>query len=141
MPRDDFSFSHRLRVRWAEADMQGVVFNGHYMTYCDVAITEYWRALCNGDTAQLREVFDRIYVVRATLDYHRPARFDDELDVCARTSRLGGSSMRVLFEIHRGGEHLVSGENIYVYADNGASQRIPEALRAAILAYERVAPQ
>ncbi len=141
MPREDFAFSHRLRVRWAEADMQGVVFNGHYMTYCDVAITEYWRAVCDGDTAKLREVFDRMYVVRAALDYHRPARFDDELDVCARTSRLGGSSMQVLFEIHRGDEHLVSGESVYVHAEKGASVRVPESLREAILRFERVAPQ
>ena len=141
MPREDFAFSHRLRVRWAEADMQGVVFNGHYMTYCDVAITEYWRSVCDGDTAKLREVFDRMFVVRATLDYHGPARFDDELDVCARTSRLGGASMQVLFEIHRGDEHLVSGESVYVHAENGASVRVPDSLRAAILRFERVAPQ
>lgn len=140
MARDDFAFSHPLRVRWAEADMQGVVFNGHYMTYCDVAITEYWRALCDGDIARLRTVFDRIYVVRATLEYHRPARFDDVLEVCARTARLGGSSLQVLFEIHRADEHLVSGENIYVYAEHGAAVRVPDELRDAIRRFERVAP-
>lgn len=141
MPREDFVFCHRLRVRWAEADMQGVVFNGHYMTYCDVAITEYWRALFGGDPAGLRAVFDRFFVVRASLDYHAPARFDDEIEVCARTSGIGNSSLRVLFEIHRGTEHLVSGENVYVYAEQGASLRIPEPMRAAIRNFERVAPQ
>ena len=44
MSRSDFSFFHPLRVRWAEADMQGIVFNGHYLTYFDVAFTEYFRA-------------------------------------------------------------------------------------------------
>ncbi|TXI95887.1 MAG: acyl-CoA thioesterase, partial [Aquabacterium sp.] len=39
----DFTFIHRLRVRWAEVDGQHVVFNGHYLTYLDVAITEFWR--------------------------------------------------------------------------------------------------
>ncbi len=141
MPREDFSFSHCLRVRWAESDMQGVVFNGHYMTYCDVAITEYWRALCAGDAAWLSAIFERMFVVRALLEYRQPARFDDELEVCARVSRIGGSSMSVLFEIYRGAEHLVSGENVYVHAEDGASQRIPERLRAALRDFERVAPQ
>ena len=43
MARQDFSFFHTLRVRWAEVDMQAIVFNGHYLTYFDVAFTEYWR--------------------------------------------------------------------------------------------------
>lgn len=45
MAREDFSFFHPLRVRWAEVDMQGIVFNGHYLTYFDVAFTEpdIWR--------------------------------------------------------------------------------------------------
>ncbi len=140
MSREDFTFSHRLRVRWAEADMQGVVFNGHYMTYCDVAITEYWRALCAGDAAWLSEIFERMYVVRAVLEYHRPARFDDELDVCARVARIGGSSMAFLFEIYRGDEHLVSGENVYVHAEDGAALRIPERMRSALRDFERVTP-
>ena len=141
MARADFNFSQPLRVRWAEADMQGVVFNGHYMTYCDVAVTEYWRALSAGDSAWLSEIFERMFVVRALLEYRSPARFDDELEVCARVGRIGGSSMTVNFEIYRGEEHLVSGENVYVYAENGASQRIPDRLRDAVRAFERVAPQ
>ena len=43
--RGDFRFVHRLRVRWAEVDAQKVVFNGHYLTYLDVAISDYWRAV------------------------------------------------------------------------------------------------
>ena len=45
LSRDDFRFFHPLRVRWAEVDPQGIVFNGNYLTYADVAITEYFRAL------------------------------------------------------------------------------------------------
>src|SRR5690606_20149900 len=45
MQQEDFRFSTSLRVRWAEVDMQGIVFNGHYLTYADVGITEYFRAL------------------------------------------------------------------------------------------------
>lgn len=42
-----FTFFHTLRVRWAEVDPQSIVFNGHYLTYADVAITEYFRALAS----------------------------------------------------------------------------------------------
>jgi YbgC/YbaW family acyl-CoA thioester hydrolase len=42
MKRSDFRFLHRLRVRWAEIDMQKIVFNGHYLTYLDTAVTAYW---------------------------------------------------------------------------------------------------
>ena len=45
MPYVDFRHRLPLRVRWAEVDLQGVVFNGHYLAYCDVCVTEYWRAI------------------------------------------------------------------------------------------------
>ena len=45
MARADFRFSHTLRVRWAEVDKQDIVFNGHYLTYFDVGVTEYYRAI------------------------------------------------------------------------------------------------
>ena len=45
MKRSDFRFFHRLRVRWAEIDMQKIVFNGHYLTYIDTAVTAYWGRL------------------------------------------------------------------------------------------------
>lgn len=141
MARADFRFVHRLRVRWSEADMQGVVFNAHYLLYFDVAVTEYWRTLAKGDPAKLRDIFERLYVVRAVCDYHAPARFDDELDVCARTTQIGRSSMRIGFEIHRGDAHLVGGENVYVHAHEGSSTPVPETLRALILGYESTAPE
>ena len=45
MKRQDFRFFHRLRVRWAEVDMQKIVFNAHYLMYFDTAVADYWRAL------------------------------------------------------------------------------------------------
>ena len=43
--RKDFRFTERHRVRWAEVDMQAIVFNGHYLMYFDTAVAGYWRAL------------------------------------------------------------------------------------------------
>ena len=43
--RAAFRFFHRLRVRWAEVDLQKIVFNPHYLMYVDTALADYWRAL------------------------------------------------------------------------------------------------
>ena len=45
MKKKDFCFTHTFRVRYAEVDAQGIVFNAHYLTYFDCAITEYYRKL------------------------------------------------------------------------------------------------
>ena len=73
-----------LRVRWAEVDLQGVVFNGHYLTYCDVCVTEYWRAIGMPYPAAFIDIGSDLFVRKATLEYHAPARYDDELEVCGR---------------------------------------------------------
>lgn len=140
MSIDQFSLIHPVRVRWAEADMQGVVFNAHYLAFFDIAITEYWRVLAKGDRSWLAEAFDHLFVVKATVEFHRPARFDDELNVAARCARLGRSSFSVDFEIHRGPEHLISGQSIYVYVHEGKSSPIPDDLRRRIHGFEKIPP-
>jgi len=143
MARSDFSFSHTLRVRWAEVDRQGIVFNGNYLLYFDVGITEYWRAIgCPYPDALLQHGSD-MFVKKASLEYHGPAGYDDVLDVCVRVARIGRSSMQFLLEIHRGQEHLIDGEIVYVNADPATrkSAPVPEFLRAAVLAFERTPPQ
>ena len=140
MPLEQFALVHPLRVRWAEADMQGVVFNAHYLAYFDVAVTEYWRTLAQGDRAWLVEAFEHLFVVKATVEFHRPARFDDELKIGARCARLGRSSMTVDFEIHRGADHLISGQSIYVYARAAKSMPVPDDLRRRIHGFEKVPP-
>jgi len=117
--------------------MQGVVFNANYLLYFDVAGTEYFRSVGGGDRALLKSVFDRLYVVKSSVEYHRPAHFDDELQVHVRTGRIGRSSMTLAFAIFRGSERLVSGENVYVYAEGGASQPIPEEFRQRIESLEQ----
>jgi acyl-CoA thioester hydrolase len=143
MPRGDFSFAHQLRVRWAEVDRQGIVFNGNYLLYFDVGITEYWRAIgCPYPDALLGHGCDT-FVRKAEVEYHAPAGYDDVLEVCVRVARLGRSSLRFLLEIHRGAEHLVSGEIVYVNADPATrkSAPLPQFLREAILQFERTRPE
>ncbi len=125
MTRADFSFFHTLRVRWSEVDLQAIVFNGHYLTYFDVAFTEYWRATGLPDGIAQSEAGLELFARKASIEYHAPARFDDLLDIGVRCADIGRSSMRFVLEIYRGDEPLVSGEMTYVYADSRVRQSVP----------------
>ena len=143
MPRSDFRLSHRLRVRWSEVDPQSIVFNPNYLVYFDVAAGEYWRELGFVYPGGMSELGVDTFAVSAKVDFHRSARYDDELDVCARTTRIGRTSLRLALEIHRGEEQLVTGELVYVIADPRTQKPvpIPDALRQAILRYEPLTPE
>jgi len=142
MARADFRCVSRLRVRWAEVDMQKVVFNGHYLTYIDTAVAEYWRAIGLAYPAGYVERYENdLFLRKATLDYLGSARYEDSLEVLCRVAKLGNSSMTFQFEIVRAGEDaaLVTAELVYVNADPKTmkSAPLPEDLRARIAAYDR----
>ena len=138
MKRSDFRFFHRLRVRWAEIDMQKIVFNGHYLTYLDTAVTAYWGRVALPYETAFHILGGELYVKKATLEYHASALMDDDLSVGMKCSRLGKSSMVFEAGIFRGDKLLISGELIYVFADpkTQTSKPIPEALRNILLIYE-----
>ncbi|MBP8147002.1 MAG: YbgC/FadM family acyl-CoA thioesterase, partial [Acidovorax sp.] len=96
MQRQNFRCMHRLRVRWAEVDMQKIVFNAHYLMYIDTAMSEYWRALALPYEASMHILGGEMYVKKATVEYHASAKLDDTLDVGMRCARIGNSSC--LFE-------------------------------------------
>ena len=138
MKRSDFRFFHRLRVRWAEIDMQKIVFNGHYLTYIDTAVTAYWGRVALPYESAFHLLGGELYVKKATLEYHASALMDDDLSVGMKCSKLGKSSMVFEAGIFRGDKLLISGELIYVFADPKAqtSKPIPEALRNILLIFE-----
>jgi YbgC/YbaW family acyl-CoA thioester hydrolase len=149
MAREDFVCAHRLRVRWAEVDMQQIVFNGHYFTYIDTAIADYWREIgLPYPHGYVERYGNDVYLRKATVEYLGSARYDDELTVYCRASRLGRSSMTFAFEIYR--EHaaapappLVVAELVYVNADPKTMRAapLPDEVRDKVRRYERVAPQ
>ncbi|WP_339843958.1 thioesterase family protein [uncultured Halopseudomonas sp.] len=143
MQPDDFRFSHALRVRWAEADMQGIVFNGHYLTFADVGITEYFRAMGQTYSGETGANGSDFFAVKTLLEYRSPARFDDMLDVHVRIARLGNSSMQFLIGIYRAEELLVNGEIVYVHADQTTRRPspIPQVFRKAVASFERLMPE
>ena len=120
------SFRMRLRVRYSECDAQGIVFNARWGDYIDLACSEYTRA-----------IFDESYdwrLVKQTIEWRSPARFDDVLDVRVRTLRVGETSFTLGFAIARGETELATAETVYVFVDNAANLKrpIPEVARRAL---------
>jgi acyl-CoA thioester hydrolase len=138
MRTDLFSLLHRVRVRWAEVDRQDIVFNGHYLTYFDVGVTEYWRAIGLPYPDAIVTQGSDLYAVKAVVEYHAPARYDDEIDIGVRVEKIGRSSLQFRLAIFRGQEHLISGELIYVNADPATrkSAPVPSFVREAIARFE-----
>lgn len=108
-------FTYLLRVRYAECDAQGVVFNAKYLEYIDVANTEFFRAAM-GSYQELVEQGMETQVVGVSMDWSAPARFDDVVAVTLSTERIGNTSftMQVGFQNYETGQHLLSAEITYV---------------------------
>ena len=136
--RDDFTFFHPLRVRWAECDAQGIVFNVNYFLYFDVGITEYFRAMGFQGENMLE-----FYTVHAEADYKGSAVFDDMIDVGVRCARIGNTSMTYEMGIFRDGDVLTEGQLAYVHAEKGTKNAspVPQGFIDRILAFEKIAPQ
>jgi YbgC/YbaW family acyl-CoA thioester hydrolase len=138
MTPSEFRFSHTLRVRWVEVDMQKIVFNGHYLMYFDTAVAQYWHGLAMPYEESMRQLGGDLYVAKAVLEYKASARYEDRLRVCLKLSRIGNSSMTFTGAIFCDGKLLVTGELVYVYADPATqkSQTVPDVLRTWLLDFE-----
>jgi acyl-CoA thioester hydrolase len=139
MPRADFKFSTRIRVRYNEVDPQSVVFNARYLDYADIAVTEYWRAiraagLWHDDTLEC-------HVAKAEVNFKKPIKADEELDLLMRTARFGTTSMTSLVEIHGAGESddlraVIELVAVHVDLSDHRPCPIPESVRVALTAFD-----
>lgn len=140
--REDFPFIHRLRVRWQEVDAQQVVFNGHYLTYLDVAVSEYWRAVGLPYPDAFTHHGGDMYARQHTLAYHAPAVLDDWLDVGVRCEHIGNSSMKIGWAVWSDHRLLVTGEAVYVHTSLATrrAEPVPQAVRDQIQAQAQGKP-
>ncbi|MDM0051736.1 YbgC/FadM family acyl-CoA thioesterase [Variovorax sp. J22R115] len=136
--KSDFRFFHRLRVRWAEVDMQKIVFNAHYLMYFDTAIADYWRAMALPYEDAMQALGGDLYVRKATVEFNASARVDDLLDVGMKCMRVGNSSILFMGGLYRGDELLVTCELVYVFADPATqtSRPVPPLLREVLAVFE-----
>ncbi|NKZ08667.1 acyl-CoA thioesterase [Actinomadura latina] len=129
-------FTHRLRVRYSECDQQGVVFNGHYLFFYDVALTEMWRALV-GDYGEMVERGYDLVVAEARIRFREGARFDELLEVSMPVAHLGTTSMIVRPEFRVGERLIADGEVRHVFIDprSKAKREMPPRVRSVLVPF------
>ena len=123
-----------------ECDAQGIVFNGAYMGYLEIAQAEYFRHLGFSiyKVAQ-RGYFDSA-VVKATLEFRAPARVDDVLKLHVRVSAIGNTSLTLEVEIYpqASDQLLTTMQGIYVgfHPESATTRPVPQEVRALVDHFE-----
>jgi acyl-CoA thioester hydrolase len=85
---------HEVRPRYGEIDMQGVVFNAHYLAYCDDALDKWFRTLFG----QFEDDHWDIMLKKAEITWHGAARLNDVLAITLTPTRFGTSSLDITFD-------------------------------------------
>jgi acyl-CoA thioester hydrolase len=127
-----------VRVRYVECDMQGHVFNGHYLTWFDMAHTDALHTATGQSYPELIGAHGVDFVVAESgVRYLTPAYFDDELEVAVTFEPLTSSSLTSRFTIVRDGVTVATGFLRHVCVDSKDYKKVPwpDALRASLEAY------
>ena len=123
-------YTTQYRVCYADTDQMGVVYYANYFMLFERARTELLRQ--NGlSYKQIEEQGFMLPVLDAHAKYHRPARYDDLLDVTARIVDFDGLKLKTVCEVKRDGVLLVDGAVTLVFlnAKTGRPSRPPENIR------------
>lgn len=143
MQRSDFQHFTLFRVRYYEADAQGILFNATYLAFFDTCIVEYLRVLPFDFLSQKAKTNTDFHVVRALVEYAAPVRYDEEIEIGTKIEKLGRSSITFKFAIFGKSENNVrsTGEVVWVNADQTAhkSAPLPEDLRERVMKKEKLA--
>ena len=124
-----YPFVHRLRVRFCETDAMGVVHHASYLAYLEESRVEYLRAL-GRPYDRLRADGVEFPVVEAALQYRRPLRFDDVVDVGVMVASAGGATFQMSYLVGYDGETSASGVTVHGVVDGqGRPTRTPQWLR------------
>lgn len=131
-------FSFPVVPRYAEIDQQGVVFNGHYLTWFDETFGALLDHLGESYPDLIASGFD-VQVVHSEIDYLAPVRWRDAVRVTAQCERLGTTSFTLGYTVLSSDattteRAAVIGRNVYVVVSTAdrAKRPVPEPLRAAL---------
>lgn len=134
-----YKFYHPIRVRYVEVDAQQHVFFGHYLTYFDIALVEYMKAVGHSYPDIVAAGVDMFYA-HASCDYEGRARFDDLLHVHAHIGHIGNTSFTFEFAIYKQptDELIATGEIVAVAVDVETEKpaSVPDGLREAVARFE-----
>jgi acyl-CoA thioester hydrolase len=115
-------------VRFAEVDAQGIVFNSHYLLYCDEAVSAFFAQ------RDLPQMAANIRLVATNLTWSGSARWGDTVEVDATCTRVGTTSFVIEFDVRAGGQTVCRVETSYVNTDNsGTPLPVPEAVRTRLM--------
>jgi len=97
-----------VRVYYEDTDLGGVVYYANYLKFMERARTEWLRAFGFEQTALAREHGVAFVVSSLTIDYLKPAAFNDELTVTVELKKLGAAQIMLKQRIARGAEALAT---------------------------------
>ena len=132
---------HRMQVRvyYEDTDFSGIVYHANYLRFMERGRTNYLRLLGADQSALFAEVESEApgfaFVVRSmTLEYLKPSRMDDLLDIVTRPIDVKGASILMGQEVWRGDELLLEAKVKVAFVAGGRAKPIPKALRIAMKA-------
>ena len=114
-------FRHIIRVRYGEVDMQRVVFNSHYLAYCDDAVETWFRQL---DFSLVDLGYD-FMLKKAVIEWSGSATVADVIDIDVAVERWGNTSFDVGFSGSVGGSPVFHCVITYVGVRFGTKETMP----------------
>lgn len=123
-PPGTMTFTHTLRVRYDECDIQGIVHNSRYLAYASVTCMEWWREMAGSSAAAVRAGLEWV-LAEATVRYLAPLRVDELVEIALRVARLGKSSLHVDMSFARSGETVATADLHYVLVDPVTLRPLP----------------
>lgn len=141
--RESFRVQETIRVRFNEIDGQKIVFNGNYLIYADIGMTEYFRAL---GAVQPGPYFHQygtdIREQHCEIIYHGYAGLDDQLTIAARIAGFGRTHFTIHCVIFRADERLTDIVIHYghIDMDSGKPAILPGSFIAEVRRFEQILP-
>ncbi len=121
-------------VRFVEVDTQNVVFNAHYLTWCDEAMAVFF-AVLDLDGPDPVEFTRHVRLVTTTLTWRSSATWRDVVDIDVTCTKVGRTSLALAFTIRVGERVCCTVETVYVHVgDDGQPAAVPDDVRAALTA-------
>ncbi|MDF2996005.1 MAG: tol-pal system-associated acyl-CoA thioesterase [Xanthobacteraceae bacterium] len=128
-----------VRVYYEDTDFTGIVYHANYLKFMERARTDHLRLIGVSQSELFGQALEEApgfaFVVRSmSIDFQRPARFDDVLEIHTSPIEVAGASITLLQRVMRGSELLVEGKVKVAFVAQGRARRIPDGLRAAMKA-------
>ena len=135
-----------VRVYYEDTDFSGVVYHASYLRFMERGRTDYLR-LIGADHRALFEAAAQeapgfAFVVRSmTIEFLKPARMDDVLEIVTSPQEVKGASVILHQQVARAGEALIDAQVRVAFVSAGRARPIPKPLRLALQADHNAAKQ